>query len=267
METATEIARSVMEEALCALPPHTAQIEVSAFCQRHTRRLACERVAQAREQAGDRSLWHDREWQPGEPLLDLRGLKLGDNRAWQVALPVLKKLAMPVIRSCGVPPEDAEDVFAGTIASMVKPDAEAMRAIDALVVAEQLPALFIVMSRRRAADFLRRVSAHKRNEALEVALEAGDLPVVADGASAALAEYDLHDILEQSASAVSPAQWEVITRLIVHPSDTHASLVLDSRLMTSLGIDPASSEATRRRRLHDSLQSALSSIRRHLDLP
>lgn len=58
-------------------------------------------------------------------------------------------------------------------------------------------------------------------------------------------EFDLHDILEQSVHAVSQAQWEIITRLIIHASDTHTSLSADARLMSALFIDSLETDETR----------------------
>ncbi len=267
MELAAHIARSVMEEAMREFAPDTAQIEVSAFCQRRARQLAVERVATERERQNDRHLWHDADWHPDEPLLDLARLREDDNHAWQSAMPLLKQLAMPVIRGCGVPDEDAEDVFAETLAAMVAPDARGSRPLDDLLVAEQLPALCKVIARRRAADFQRRRTTRKRDISLEVADEADEHGKLPSDAVAILPEMDLHDILQQSSASVSPAHWEVITRLIIHPSDTHTSLITDARLMLALDISPQSSEATRRRRLHEVLDHALRQIRRHLDLP
>ncbi len=267
MEIAAEIARAVMEAALRELPGDTAPIAVSAFCQRRARAFAVERVARERAQQGDMHLWHDAAWHPDEPLLDLRELQTDGHAGWLAAVPVLRELALPVIRGCGVPAEDAEDVLAETLAALIQPDARAQRPLDALLVAEQLPALCKVIARRRSADFLRRCFAEKRAVNLEVAIDSMEHGGVATAMATVAPEFDLHDILEQSAHAVSPAQWELITRLIIHPSDTHTSLIADARLMSALFIDPQSSEATRRRRLHETLDLALKLIRQHLDLP
>jgi len=182
-------------------------------------------------------------------------------------VPLLRTLALPVIRGCGVPAEDAEDVLAETLAALTQPDARALRPLDALLVAEQLPGLCKVIARRRAADFLRRRSAEKRSVNCEVAIDSEEEGGMATATAVTVPEFDLHDILEQSAHAVSAVEWEVITRLIIHQSDTHSNLIADTRLMSALAIDPRSSDATRRRRLHDSLDLALEKIRRHLDLP
>ena len=228
---------------------------------------ALERVARERAEQGDSHLWHDAAWHPDEPLLDLGELQSHGHAGWRAAVPVLRKLALPVIRGCGVPAEDAEDVLAETLAALIQPDARAQRPLDALLVAEQLPALCKVIARRRSADFLRRCFAEKRAVNMEVAIDSMDNGGVATAMAVVAPEFDLHDILEQSADAVSPAQWDLITRLIIHPSDTHTSLIADERLMSALFIDPQSSEATRRRRLHEALDLALKQIRHHLDLP
>jgi DNA-directed RNA polymerase specialized sigma24 family protein len=267
MEIAAQIARVVMEAAMRELPADAPPIAVSAFCQRRARDLAVERVARERKQQCDGHLWHDAEWHPDEPLLDLHQLQTHDHAGWLAAVPVLRKLALPVIRGCGVPGEDVEDVLAETLAALTQPDAHAQPPLDALLVAEQLPALCKVIARRRAADFLRRRSAEKRDVYLEVAFDLAEDGGVATAMAATVPEFDLYDILEQSAHAVSPAQWQLITRLIIHQSDTHSSLIADAPLMSALAIDPRSSEATRRRRLHEALDLALQQIRRHLDLP
>ena len=259
MEISAEIARAVMEAALRELPADTAPIAVSAFCQRRARTFAVERVARERAQQGDTNLWHDAAWHPDEPVLDLRALQTHGHAGWLAAVPVLRELALPVIRGCGVPAE--------TLAALIQPDARAQRPLDALLVAEQLPALCKVIARRRSADFLRRCFAEKRAVNLEVAIDSMEHGGVATAMATVAPEFDLHDILEQSAHAVSPAQWELITRLIIHPSDTHTSLIADARLMSAFFIDPQSSEATRRRRLHEALDLALKQIRHHLDLP
>lgn len=74
----------------------------------------------------------------------------------QSAVPVLRKLALPVIRGCGVPAEDAEDVLAETLVALVQPDARAQRPLDALLVAEQLPSHRTAPVRGLSAPLLRR---------------------------------------------------------------------------------------------------------------
>jgi DNA-directed RNA polymerase specialized sigma24 family protein len=182
-------------------------------------------------------------------LLNLRALVLHDEAAWSAALPVIRRIAQPIIRSMGI--SDVEDLFAEVLAAVVEP-------IEDLQIAEQIPPLVCAITRRRATDHLRRESAAKRD---------GSQHLENTAAISTLTELDLQDILDLCATALSPAQWEMIDRLILQPTDTHTSLIADARLLTELQINPRSSEATRRRRLHDSLHSALDTIRRLLDLP
>ena len=267
MRVAALIAREVMENAVHELLPDASPIEVSAYLQRQARRLALERVANERKRQDDAQLWHDPEWQPDEPLLNLNQLQTDNDEAWLTAVSGLRKLAMPVIRSCGVPADDADDAFSEVLAGLVKPNGDGKRPLDDLLVAEELPALCKVFARRRATDYQRHRSASKRDITLTIALETADALPQGLEASATLTEFDLVDLLELSSHAVSPPQWEIITRLILHQSDTHTTLIADARLMADLAINPQSSEATRRRRLRDALETALERIRRLLDLP
>ncbi|MBE2284959.1 MAG: sigma-70 family RNA polymerase sigma factor [Prosthecobacter sp.] len=248
MTVAAEIAREVMCDAMNELPPRATAIEISAFLQRHGRQRALQRVAAERAAKNDSQLWHDANWQPDEPLMDLRGLRLHENAAWSAAMPVLRALAMPVIHGAGV--AEAEDVFSEVLAALIGP-------LQGLLVAEQLPPLVKTIARRRAVDHVRHLSALKRD-----AILVSDDQEAADAACAM--EFDLQDVWDHCARLLTAAQWEIIDRLILRSTDTHTSLIADARLMSALHIDPRSSEATRRRRLRDSLDEALLHIRRHL---
>lgn len=251
MSVAAEVARTVMRDAMGELPSTAMPVEISAYLQRQARHRALQRVAAEREATRDWQVWHDPEWHPDEPLLDIDGLRRHDDSIWRSALPVLRQIALPGIRSLGI--TDEEDIFSEVLAAIVEP-------LEGLLVAEQIPPLVKVITRRRAADYLRRQSAAKRDGGLRV-------EDIETASASTLTEIDLQHILEHSAHAVSSAQWEIITRLILHPTDTHTSLIADARLLTALQIDPHSSEATRRRRLRESLDTALDQIRRTLDLP
>lgn len=248
MAVAAQIAREVMREAMDELPARASAIEISAFLQRRGRLRALQRVTAERDAANDPQLWHDAAWQPDEPLMDLRGMRLHENAAWLSAMPVLRAIAMPAIHGAGV--SETEDVFSEVLAALVEP-------LQGLLVAEQIPPLVKTIARRRAVDQVRRLAALKRDVVLvSNDHEAADAPCEM--------EFDLQDVWEHCSRVLTAAQWEIIDRLILHSTDTQTSLIADSRIMSALHIDPRSSEATRRRRLRESLDEALLQIRRHL---
>ena len=258
MNIAAALATETLREARTHSDSHT---QLLAFSQRDVREKALQRIADERRETGDSMLWSERS----EPLPSLAALQRGDEAAWHNALPSLREHARKANLGTGISDTDNEDVAAESIESLLRPAATGHRPIDSLHIDEQLPGLVIAIARRRCVDHLRHAHAARRDAHATLSLDSPDV----DAATLVLVERnpenDLQEIVTRCGENISPAQWEIINRHIIHETATHTELVADKTLMTALGVPPTASESTRRRRVRDSLDAALNIIRRTIE--
>ncbi len=258
MKIAAALAQETLREARTRSASHA---QLLAFAQRDARERALQRVADERLEAGDSLRWSERS----AALPDLAALQRGDEAAWQNALPLLHDHARKANRDTGISDADNDDIAAESIASLLRPGAAGKRPIDSLHIDEQLPALIASIARRRCVDHLRHAHAARRDAHATLSLDSPDVDTATLVLVERQPEIDLQEIVALCGKSISPAQWEIISRHIIHQTATHTELIADPALMTALGVSPTASESTRRRRIREVLEDALKIIRQTIE--
>ncbi len=276
VEAGVEVGRAVMKKFVLQFPEMPPESAAQAWLETETQRAALAATAATRAQAGNESEWHDGTWEDGWPALSLAGLRLGETKAWQSFVDLMRRSAPHLIRRAGVPDDEVEDVFSECLAELdrERPEEDGVRMLDRIAVFEQAPRLFGTLVKRRAISHLRTNSALKnlphdtrRRETLHTpggearALPGALVPVSTDAPGAG--GLDFATIYEGCSDVLSDVQWTVVTRLFMR-GETQLEVVSDPAMVRQLGLEPKSSEATRRRRLQEQLGFALAGLARCL---
>jgi hypothetical protein len=250
------------------LPPREAAL---TFLQQHSRLAALAHTADERERAEQADLWRDAAWKPGgegifpahlnSPIAKLQ------TAAWQILVRDMATVAVPIIRRQGVPEAEAESIYFKVLAELDQGRmAASARALDDVLVYEQIPRLIAVMARNHAVDYMRAYGRQKnapnhsgQQESLDVNEAIGQ--TLADPKSTRWLDdpfsvLTFDQIYAGCKNTLTHLQWRIVTGLFID-EETVLDLCEDDALAKDLGLAASSSVSTRRRRIGEQLQAAL----------
>jgi hypothetical protein len=245
--------------------------EALGFLQQRSRQAALAHTASARLTADNPELWRDLDWKPGGQGLHPTHLNSTtasiQTTAWQALVRDMKVVAMPIIRRQGVVEADAEGVYFKVLAELDQGrNGTSRRALDEVLVYEQIPRLIAVMARNQAIDLLRAHGRRKntpnqtglqesldQNESIGQTLADPQATRWLDDPFSALTFDQIHVGCKDT---LTQLQWRVVTGLFID-EQTMLDLCEDDSLLTALDLPTSASVSTRRRRLGEQLQSAL----------
>ncbi len=264
----------VMEEFLDTYPGLPGELQALGFLQSHAVQHALNATRAARISSGTPDLWHDPKHTGSTPVVDLPALQQDpDSPEWQDLFAQLKPRAMGLLRGEGAGEQDAEDVFAESMAGMVKPRQSGPSAIDDLLVYEQLPPLFLCIVRRRLVNHIRYRQAEKRavRNTLGMEHDAGDVAAAAltvweAEAADPMGGLTLARLAEECAHLLSPLQQHILTTLYLEETATYMEVAQAPWFANAVDLKPNASDATRRRALDTEHDSALDSLARALGI-
>jgi DNA-directed RNA polymerase specialized sigma24 family protein len=260
-----KIMTGVVGQLMATHPVLPGALQTHAFIQSTAVKDALRATREARLASGVADLWHDPGHRGTTPVIDLMELQRhAESRLWQDLLIQLKPRALGLLRAQGVGDADAEDIFAESMAGMVKPRKDGTAVIQDLQVYEQVPSLFLSIVRRRTINHIRDRNAEKRAVHSTVSLHAGesseDITAHSTFAGwAAEAADPLHGmtmarLAEECAEGLSSLQQRILSVLYVEESADYMEVASAPWFVQAMGLKASASEATRRRaldRVHD----------------
>lgn len=273
-EAVAGLATRVFEAFYTEFDAMPARAEGAKFLLGRALREALEHTAAERERSGDRDRFHNPEEQLYDHNLDLLALQQHsaegrlNSPEWNHLPAVLRGRAWSVLRRCGVPEDECEDLFIDTLAALAQVREKDDRApIEQLTVFEEVVPLFTTMVHNRGVSWLRKRSARKNRPNNPEFAESLDDPdrhkVAASTADATAGPWDglsFDRIYEGCRDCLSELEWHVLTVLFVEANATRGDLADDPWVMEQMGVSPASSMGNRRRHLNRHLQSALDKL-------
>lgn len=188
---------------------------------------------------------------------------------WGLLDRFLRPFGFQVLRKKGLRDEDGEEVFNETLATLaVVKDGRSRAPIEELLVFEEIIPNFCRRIGFRAIDSIRRKTSQKaRPEHLHslegMTHEDGAAVQVADSALADPERPDtwrFEDIYRQCREELSTVEWGLLFDLYVAQNYTVKELIADRKKLAFLGIDPAQSNSTKRRRLEEIINPALAKL-------
>jgi hypothetical protein len=269
-----ELATRVFEDFYAEHESMPSRAEGAKFLLGRAIREAVEHTADARAAAADHELYHNPDEQLYEHNLDLAELQRQDadarftGAAWEGLPNVLRGRAWAVLRRCGVPEDECEDLFIDTLAALAHVREKDGRApVQQLTVFEEVVPLFTTMVHNRGVSWLRKRSALKNrpnNPEFAESLDDPDkyYPPAADDSSDA-GPWDglsFDRIYESCRDCLSALEWHMLTVLFVEANATRGDLAADPWVMEQMDVEAASSMGNRRRHVNKHLQSALDKL-------
>jgi DNA-directed RNA polymerase specialized sigma24 family protein len=262
---------AVMEQFLTTYPSLPGELQAFSFVHTTAITLALTATRHARLAAARADLWHDPQHRSSTPVVDLAALQQdGSSRAWDDLILTMKPRTLGLLRQEGLSQHDAEDLFAESIAGMVKPRGDGTAVIQDLLVYEQLPALFLTIVKRRHANHLRYQQAQMRALENTVALDTIDDELTSSNWAAEAADpfsgLTLARLAEECAHTLTPLQQHILSVLYIEESASYMEVASATWFVSAVGLKASASEATRRRALDAQHDSALDQLARSLGI-
>jgi DNA-directed RNA polymerase specialized sigma24 family protein len=268
---------SVIEQLMASHPVLPGALQTHAFIQSTAVQIALSAAREARHASGSSDLWHDPEHRGSTPVIDLMELQQRpESRLWQDLFVLLKPRALGMLRGQGVDSTDAEDIFAESMAGMVKPRKDGTAIIQDLLVYEQVPALFLSIVRRRTVNHIRDRNAEKRAAHNTVSLQAVETSedITAQStfsewaaeAADPLRGMTMARLAEECADGLSGLQQRILSVLYIEESADYMDVASSPWFVQAAGLKAGASDATRRRALDREHDSALDHLAHSLGI-
>lgn len=276
-EQASDLAEQSIRNLSIDYTAFPGEAEFTAKALLETVSATLQSVATQRRLSSDHQLHHDPEDKRYEGNLNLDRLQRHDpergfhDKEWNKLPPVLKPLALATLNRKGIKGSDAEDVFAETLAELVREREGSGRSpiLDPTVFEEVIP-LHIRIVGFRAIDWFRRRGSLKNQpnsgSSYEELTDNPDRAVQFEDHSADPNAPTFANIYKQCEEALSRDEWELIFILYVNQTATIQDLIADDGFCAKMGMKPGISGSTRRRILADFVEQALEKIRENMKI-
>jgi hypothetical protein len=265
---------AIFEDFLDHFPSLPGREESLSYLQQRARDVSLAHTAKMRLSQQNPALWRDPEWKPGGEGLHPSHLNASSSSvqtaAWKILVRDMKCVALPIIRRQGVSEADAEGIYFKLLADLDQGrTSSSKRALDEVVVYEQLPRLIAVMARNQAVDYMRAQTRQKNTPNFSGAQDSLDEnetlghsladPQATRWLDDPFSTLTFDQIYRGCKDVLSRVQWRIVTGLFVE-EQTVLDLCGDDGLVRELELSASASVSTRRRRLGDQLQGALDGL-------
>ena len=279
-EEARSLAESLLNQELETAGSVEGEASLTAHCLRLVTQSSKEFVAEDRLNSSDEERYRDPADKRYErnlslPRLQRKGVDGGFlDTEWSELLSLLKPFGYRELQKKGVLNQDAEDVYSETFTELTREGKTKAAPIMRLTVFEEVIPLFVRMIQFRRLDWLRSRNAKKNQPNTQESIEElaseerggqqfTDTRETSIGSDQPLS-FDA--IYYQCQEQLSSFEWHLVFSLYVAQRATMGELIEEERTLSHMGLTRKDSPSTRRRRLNEHLDEALTKLRENLEI-
>ncbi|MEM9081070.1 MAG: hypothetical protein AAGC74_10305 [Verrucomicrobiota bacterium] len=279
-ERASSLAESLMNAALDDASAFDSEASFVAELLDSTSSQSKSTVAHDRRTENNPNCHHDPNDSRYDQNLNLDHLQSQDKSntfnhpEWSKLLDFLTPFGLRELQKKGITHPDSDDVYSETFSELIREKSGKKPPISALLVFEEIIPLFVRMIQFRAIDWVRNRNTKKNQpntqdsveglqEAAQSSRQFADTKASHPGLSDSLS---FEEIYRDCHNVLTKFEWQLIFTIHVAESSTMGELIEKPRVLAQLGVTASDSVSTRRRRLNEALDQALTKLAKALEI-